>query len=173
MLQALGISNSGGAYHLALTIAAVGKKQAPTNLRGRVTLPYDHRKSAEVILVFAEKNSLSAQLAREAGVHYVGAQELIEPLLEGEINPTKVLSTPGMLPMVTARLARFLGQKGMMPTTRRGGVGEDEELVQRIAEAKGALDWLSSSEGVINASESMEDTPREAALDADNQPSVG
>lgn len=120
-------------------------------IRGRVVLPFDSRKSNDVMLVFAEAKSESARLAQEQGVDYIGAQELFEPLLNGEINPTKILATPSMLPSVTARLARFLGPKGLMPTTRRGGVGEGEELVALIREARGALDWTSSEDGVIEA----------------------
>lgn len=137
------------AYHLVLNLKSLTKGNQKINVRGRVVLPHDHRKSADVVLVFAEKGSLSARLAREAGVDYVGDQDLIQPLIDGEINPTKVLSTPGMLSVITPRLARFLGPKGMMPTTRRGGVGEEEELVKRIQEAKGALDWIADDRGQV------------------------
>ena len=119
-----------------------------------MTLPRDPRRSSDVILVFAEPNSKSAQLARDAGVTYVGATELIDALLAGEIHPTKVLTTPGMLPTVTGRLARFLGPKGLMPTARRGGVGEGEELVERIKEAKGAMDWKTDEKGRVRSRES-------------------
>lgn len=122
-----------------------------TALRGRVTLPMDPRRTSDTVLVFAEPNSPSRRLAEEVGVTYLGGDELFEPLLNGEINPTKVLSTPGMLPSVTQALARFLGPKGLMPTTRRGGVGEGEELVQRIKEAKGSLDWKADERGWVMA----------------------
>jgi large subunit ribosomal protein L1 len=38
-----------------------------------------------------------------------------------------------------------------MPTVRRGGVGEGQELVERIREAKGAFDWMVNDEGLIKA----------------------
>jgi hypothetical protein len=40
-----------------------------------------------------------------------------------------------------------------MPTVKRGGVGEGEELVQRINEARGAVDWMSTKEGFITTRE--------------------
>jgi len=127
----------------------MGKHNKAPSIRGRVSLPHDPRRQTDIILVFAEANSVSARLAREAGVTYVGAAELFEPLLNGEINPTKVLCTPGMLSAVTGRLARFLGPKGLMPTARRGGVGEGEGLVERIQEARGAMDWKTNGWGVV------------------------
>ena len=152
--QALEIEKPGSAYSLTIYLARPkGKGSRAPTVRGRVVLPFDPRKSTDVLLVFAEANSISARLAREAGVAYVGAEDLFEPLLNGEIEPTKVLSTPGMLGSVTARLARFLGPKGLMPTVRRGGVGEGEELVEKIKEAKGATDWMSDARGVIRACE--------------------
>ena len=121
-------------------------------MRGRVVLPSDPRRFTDQVLVFAERNSPSAKLAIAEGVTWVGAEELFVPILNGEIEPTKVLCTPGMLPAVTARLARFLGPKNLMPTARRGGLGEGAELVERIREAKGAVDWK-SHEGIVRASQ--------------------
>jgi large subunit ribosomal protein L1 len=103
------------------------------------------------VLVFAEPNTPSRALAIAQNVQYVGGEDLFEGILNGEIQPTKVLCTPGMLPNVTKTLGRFLGQKGLMPTVKRGGVGEGEELVQRIQEARGAMDWMSTKDGIITA----------------------
>ena len=150
--QAMEITSPFSTYNLLIRTREKNKtkpKNAPP-LRGRVTLPQDPRLVRDTILVFAEPNSKSRQLAEEVGVDYLGAEDLFEPLTTGEITPAKVLSTPGMLPAVTRELARFLGPKGMMPTTRRGGVGEGEELVERIKEAKGSLDWQADDRGWIN-----------------------
>ena len=147
------------AAHPSSTFGAnltIGSKGSVPNLRGRAHLPYDIKATADVVVVFAEENSESAKLAREAGVQYVGGTEMFEEIEAEEIRPTKVLSTPGMLPAVTQRLGRFLGQRGLMPTTRRGGVGEGPELVKRIQEARGATDWLTDDTGSLQISESDE-----------------
>ena len=151
--QAFEIASPNSSYTLMIRTREKNKAKlkhaAP--LRGRVSLPQDPRKESDTVLVFAEPNSASRTLAEQAGVAYLGGDELFEPLLNGEITPTKVLSTPGMLPRVTQALARFLGPKGMMPTTRRGGVGEGEQLVERIREAKGSLDWKADERGWVTA----------------------
>jgi len=56
-----------------------------------------------------------------------------------------------MLGAVSRQLARFLGPKGLMPSAKRGGVGEGEELGKRIKEAGGTLEWKADKLGVIRA----------------------
>jgi large subunit ribosomal protein L1 len=74
-------------------------------------------------------------------------------VLSGEIAPTKVLATPGMMGAVQSKLARFLGPKGLMPVAKRGGVGEGDELAQRIKEAGGLMEWKADKLGVVRARE--------------------
>lgn len=128
-------------------------------LRGRVSLPLGARRAPEVILVFSEPNSPSSLSAQAAGAHIIGGEELFPKVLNGEIQPTKVLTTPSMLPAVQRQLARFLGPKGLMPSPKRGGVGEGEELGKRIKEAGGTLEWKADKLGVIRARTSIPKTP--------------
>lgn len=146
--QALEIGNPSSAYSLTLQTHH-SKSSLP--LRGRVSLPLDARRAPEVILVFSEPNSPSSSAAQSAGAHIVGGEVLFARVLNGEIQPTKVLTTPAMLPAVQRQLARFLGPKGLMPSPKRGGVGEGEELGRRIREAGGTLEWKADKLGVIRA----------------------
>jgi large subunit ribosomal protein L1 len=150
--QALEIANPSSAYSLTLTTHH-SKSSLP--LRGRVQLPLEARRAPEVILVFTEPSSPSSLAAQQAGAHIIGGEELIPKILSGEIVPTKVLSTPGMLGAVSRQLARFLGPKGLMPSAKRGGVGEGEELGKRIKEAGGTLEWKADKLGVIRARTSL------------------
>lgn len=118
-----------------------------------MSLPFDARKAPETILVFAEADSPSYTSAKTAGAHIVGGEELFPSILSGELQPTKVLSTPGMLAAVSRQLARFLGPKGLMPSPKRGGVGEGEELAKRVSEAGGLMEWKADKIGVVRARE--------------------
>lgn len=64
-----------------------------------------------------------------------------------------MLATPGMMGAVQSKLARFLGPKGLMPVAKRGGVGEGDELAQRIKEAGGLMEWKADKLGVVRAGE--------------------
>ncbi|GHJ83872.1 hypothetical protein NliqN6_0274 [Naganishia liquefaciens] len=144
VLKALAVNSPFSAYEIE--IVTKFDKSAPP-LRGRMSLPRDPRKQEEVVLVFAEGEK--AVEAREAGAAFVGGEELIQKVLSGEINPTKVLSTPAMLPTIAPKLARFLGPKGLMPVAKRGTVRED--VAEAIAEARGLLDWKGDKQGHVRA----------------------
>ncbi|EIW70080.1 hypothetical protein TREMEDRAFT_29470, partial [Tremella mesenterica DSM 1558] len=148
ILRAMEISNPSAAYSVTINTRI---SKSSLLLRGRVSLPTDARKAPEVIVVFADPDSPSATVARAAGAQYVGGADLFPLILNGTITPTKCLSTPGMLPEVSKALARYLGPRGLMPVAKRGGVGEGEELGERIREAGGAMDWKADKLGVVRA----------------------
>lgn len=104
-----------------------------------------------MILVFADPSSPSGTLAKSAGAAYVGGEELFSQILNGEIVPTKCLATPGLMTAVQTKLARFLGPKGLMPVAKRGGVGEGEDLANKVREAAGGMEWKGDKLGVVRA----------------------
>jgi len=115
--------------------------------RGRVALPRDPRKNKEIILVFAEPERANDALV--AGATYAGGLERLRlQVLSGEIDPNKVFSTPAMLPRITPKLARFLGPKGLMPTTRRGTVVND--VASAIGGLADKLEWKGDALGWIH-----------------------
>ena len=85
-------------------------------IRGSVVLPRNIKQEA-TILVFA--TGKQAEEATAAGAQFVGGQELIEKVQNGELKFDKCISTPAMFPAVT-KIARILGPKGLMPTVKKG-----------------------------------------------------
>jgi large subunit ribosomal protein L1 len=75
--------------------------------------------------------------------------DILVQVLSGEISPTKVIATPDLVPVIAPKLARFLGQKGLMPTAKRGTVRED--IAEAVREAKGLLDWKGDKQGHVRA----------------------
>jgi len=150
VLRALEIANPSSAYTLEL-VTKLEKGAAP--LRGRVALPTDPRRVSDVIVVFASPDSPAAQVARDAGAHVVGGEELFDKILKEDIKPTKVLSTPHLVPLVAKSLARFLGPKGLMPAAKRGTVADGAELAKAIKDLAGTVDWKSDKHGIIRSRE--------------------
>ncbi|KAG8926302.1 mitochondrial 54S ribosomal protein mrpl1 [Tulasnella sp. 418] len=144
ILRAVEVANSSSAYEVAIVTKFV-KGSAPP--RGRVALPRDARAKAEVILVFAEGNTAADAVA--SGADFVGGAELIPEVLSSSIQPTKVLCTPALLPVITPKLARFLGPKGLMPSVKRSTVVDN--VAPAIRAAKGTMDWKGDKLGVIRA----------------------
>ncbi|BEI88991.1 uncharacterized protein CcaverHIS019_0203530 [Cutaneotrichosporon cavernicola] len=147
VLRALEISSPHSAFQMEV-MTKHNKPNAPP-LRGRISLPHDPRRVADTIVVFAEADSPAANAAREAGAHIIGGQDLFPKILSGEIVPTKCLATSGMMPLVSASLARFLGPKGLMPNFKRGTVGEGVELGRLVEEAGGSIEWKANKLGTV------------------------
>ncbi|KAF8930841.1 hypothetical protein BGZ47_000353 [Haplosporangium gracile] len=102
-------------------------------------------KQDSVILVFAEGKL--AEEARASGAQIVGGPELVKEVEEGKHKFDKCISTPGMYPSVT-KLARILGPKGLMPTTKKGTVTEDISGVIKAQTA--AFDIRGDKNGVVH-----------------------
>ncbi|CAO3668772.1 unnamed protein product [Umbelopsis ramanniana] len=113
-------------------------------IRGSISLPRGVKQEAS-ILVFAEGKK--ADEARSAGAAYVGGQELIEQVKNGDIKFDKCLATPDMLPAV-AKIARVLGPKGLMPTLKKGTVTED--IFSTVQKSKGSFDFKGDKNGVLH-----------------------
>ncbi|KAF8308421.1 ribosomal protein L1 [Clavulina sp. PMI_390] len=141
VLRAVEVGKPGSAYELSIVTHHPKGSAAP---RGRVALPKDPRTGKEILLVFAEGRA--AETAKKLGANYVGAEELIKPIMDGTILPTKVICTPSVLPKIN-KLARVLGPKGLMPSPRRGTVTDD--IAGMIRSMAGTLDWKGDKEGVV------------------------
>ena len=96
-------------------------------------------------MVFAEGKL--AEEARASGAQIVGGAELVKEVEEGKHKFDKCISTPGMYPSVT-KLARILGPKGLMPTTKKGTVTDDITGVIKAQTA--AFDVRGDKNGVVH-----------------------
>ncbi|KAJ2961950.1 hypothetical protein NQZ79_g2830 [Umbelopsis isabellina] len=117
-------------------------------IRGSIILPRNVKQEA-TILVFAEGKK--AEEARAAGATYVGGQELIEQVKNGDLKFEKCISTPDMLPAV-AKIARILGPKGLMPTLKKGEeiCTVTEDILATVQKSKGSFDFKGDKNGVLH-----------------------
>lgn len=115
ILQALEVGHP--SHQIEAHVQCKVEKSTPL-IRGSVVLPRSIRQEA-IVLVFATGEQ--AEEARAAGAHFVGGQELINKVQNGEIKFDKCISTPAMFPAVT-KIARILGPKGLMPTVKKGNL---------------------------------------------------
>ena len=78
---------------------------------------------SERIAVFAQEWD-KLEEAKDAGADLFGGENLVEQILAGNIDFTKCIATPDMMPIV-GRVARILGPRGLMPNPKTGTITMD------------------------------------------------
>lgn len=124
----------------------VDPKQNDQVVRGVTELP--HGTGAVVrVAVFAKDAKAAEALA--AGADIVGADDLAEEVMKGNINFDRCIATPDMMPLM-ARLGKVLGPRGLMPNPKLGTVTMD---VKKAVEASkgGALEFRAEKSGIVHA----------------------
>ncbi|KKW37122.1 MAG: 50S ribosomal protein L1 [Candidatus Giovannonibacteria bacterium GW2011_GWA2_53_7] len=92
------------------------------HIRGTITLPHGTGKSKKVA-AFVEPDKEAE--AKTAGAQIVGGEDLIAEIMkEGRIDFDVAIATPIMMPKI-AKIAKILGQRGVMPNPKTDTVGVD------------------------------------------------
>jgi large subunit ribosomal protein L1 len=124
----------------------VDPRHADQMVRGVCNLPHGTGRTVRVA-VFAK--GPKADEAVKAGADVVGAEDLMEQILAGNINFDKVIATPDMMPIV-GRLGKVLGPRGMMPNPKVGTVTMD--VTKAIEASKGgAVEFRAEKAGIVHA----------------------
>ena len=115
-------------YDLAIKLKS--QKNGPV-IRNRLRLP--HPVSTDVrICVICPPDSKYAEDARKAGAVVVGEEEVFEAVKDGRIEFDRCLcQTDSLAKMNKAGMGRFLGPRGMMPSTKMGTVVKDPSVVMK------------------------------------------
>jgi large subunit ribosomal protein L1 len=115
------------------------------SIRGAARLPFGSGKKA-VVAVFARDEDAAAATA--AGADFVGAEDLIEMVEDGEMPFTRVIATPEMAPKL-GKIAKILGPRGLMPNAKTGTLTTN--IARAVSDAKGgSVTFKVQRQGVIN-----------------------
>ena len=124
----------------------VDPKHADQMVRGVVNLPNGTGKTVRVA-VFAK--DAKAEEAKKAGADIVGAEDLVQQVLDGQINFDRVIATPDMMPLV-GRLGKVLGPRNLMPNPKVGTVTPDVAGAVKAAKG-GAVEFRVEKAGILQA----------------------
>ena len=123
----------------------VDPRHADQMVRGVVTLPAGTGKDVKVA-VFARGDNADKALA--AGADKVGAEDLMEDMLAGNLDYGRVIATPDMMGIV-GRLGKTLGPKGLMPNPK---LGVTPNVAEAVKAAKGGqIEFRVEKVGIIHA----------------------
>ena len=128
------------------TKLGVDPKQADQQVRGVLVLPNGTGKNVRVlVLAKGEK----ADLAKDAGADFVGAEDMIQKIqTENWFDYDVIITTPDMMGLV-GRIGKLLGPKGLMPNPKSGTVTMD--VVKAIKDSKaGKVEYRLDKTGIIH-----------------------
>ncbi|MDD3374867.1 MAG: 50S ribosomal protein L1 [Candidatus Omnitrophica bacterium] len=116
--------------HIRLNIDPKSSEQI---VRGTAVLPHGTGKKVR-IAVFCKGDQ--ALKAKELGVDYVGAEDLIDNVLKGLLDFDCVIATPDIMRDLS-KLGKVLGPRGLMPSPKSGTVTIDiEKAVNEVRAGK-------------------------------------
>lgn len=124
----------------------VDPKHADQMVRGMVQLPNGTGATVRVA-VFAK--DAKAEEAKKAGADLVGADDLADRILKGEMNFDRCIATPDMM-IVVGKLGKVLGPKGLMPNPKLGTVTPDVAGAVKAAKG-GAIEFRAEKAGIVHA----------------------
>ena len=124
----------------------VDPKHADQAVRGIFELPNGTGATVRVAVFAKDKK---ADEARAAGADIVGADDLAEKVLKGEIDFDRCIATPDMMPLM-GRLGKVLGPKGLMPNPKLGTVTMDVKKAVESAKG-GAIEYRAEKAGIVHA----------------------
>ena len=123
------------------------QKKNEINIRTVVNLPGGTGKKVKVAVVCEDSK---VQEAKSAGADFVGGDDFIDRIKNGELNFEKLISTPKMM-IKLSKLGKVLGPKGLMPNPKLGSVTEN--IKQAVIDAKsGQAEVRNDKDGNIGLS---------------------
>ncbi|KAA0678844.1 50S ribosomal protein L1 [Roseomonas genomospecies 6] len=124
----------------------IDPRHADQMVRGVVNLPNGTGKTVRVA-VFAKGAKADDALA--AGADIVGADDLAEKILAGNIDFDRCIASPDMMGVV-GKLGKVLGPRGLMPNPKLGTVTPDVAGAVKAAKA-GAVEFRAEKTGIVHA----------------------
>jgi large subunit ribosomal protein L1 len=123
----------------------VDPKHSDQVVRGTVVLPHGLGKAVRVLVLASGEKQREAQ---EAGADFVGADDMVQKIMEGWTDYDAVIATPDMMKSA-GRLGKVLGPRGLMPNPKTGTVTAD--VAKAIRETKaGKVEFRVDKAGIVH-----------------------
>lgn len=146
LVKDVSTSKFDGSVEIHLNLG-IDTTQAEQQLRSTVSLPHGTGKKVRVIAIVSEDR---VKEAKAAGAVEAGGDELIEKIEKGWLDFDVAVSTPDMMKNL-AKVARQLGQAGLMPNPKSGTVTPD--IGPKIEEVlKGQVEFRNDKLGNLHNS---------------------
>jgi large subunit ribosomal protein L1 len=129
--------------HLNLNIDS---KQADQTVRSTVTLPHGTGKKLKIAAVVPDDKVKSA---KDAGATAAGLEDMIAEFEKGKFDYDVVVATPDVMKNL-GKVAKVLGQKGLMPNPKSGTVTPNiEKAIEELS--RGRVELRNDKEGNVHS----------------------
>jgi large subunit ribosomal protein L1 len=129
--------------HFNLNIDPAKADQA---IRGTISLPHGSGKKIRIAAMVTDDK---VKMAKEAGADEAGLEDLIGQFEKGKVNFDVVVATPDVMKQM-GKVAKILGQKGLMPNPKAGTVTDN--IAKTIKELRGGrVEYRNDKEGNIHS----------------------
>lgn len=123
----------------------IDPKHADQMIRGTLALPHGTGKKVRVI-AFVDEGQVKA--CKDAGAVEAGAESLVEKIDKGWMDFDVAVASPDMMKKL-GKIAKNLGQKGLMPNPKAGTVSPDPaSAIQEIN--KGRIEYKNDKDGNVH-----------------------
>jgi large subunit ribosomal protein L1 len=131
----------------------VDPRKPGQSLRGSLELPHGTGRKVAVA-VFTSDSQLAAQ-AKAMGALHVGGEELMDSIVDGTISVDsfqRSLATADVIPVLSKKLARVLGPRGLMPNPKVGTVAQPDQLLDLLQSqlAGKEVQYRTEKEGILH-----------------------
>lgn len=145
LLTQISTSNFDGTAEVHIRLNA-DPKQGDQQVRAMVTLPHGTGKKLRIAAIVPEDR---AKEMLEAGAVHAGEENLIKSIEKGELDFDVLVAMPQCMKNL-GKVAKILGQKGLMPSPKAGTVSDDP--VKAISELqKGRIEFRNDKQAIIHS----------------------
>jgi len=128
--------------HLNLNI---DPKQADQIVRSTVILPHGTGKKLKIAAIVSDDK---VKVAKDAGAVSAGLEDLIEEFKKGKFKYDIIVAMPDVMKNL-GKVAKILGQKGLMPNPKSGTVTTDiEKTIEELS--RGRIEIKNDKEGNVH-----------------------
>ncbi len=128
--------------HINLNIYPAKAEQA---IRGTVPLPHGSGKKLKIAAIVSDDK---VKASKDAGAVNAGMEDLIDEFSKGKFKYDVIIATPDAMKKL-GKVAKILGQKGMMPNPKSGTVTDDPEKTIKELMA-GRVEYRNDKDGIIH-----------------------